>query len=575
QAIDEERSKTEALIKKLKDETLTRREKQSSLETLQKKYPAIFKNLDIETAKYLNLVDVIKQVNEQLELKTRAQIRYEIATAQELLNRLQSGKIMSFSERGELNRILGLKWSESIFISANEMIGALEKHISGLKDQENAMLLSSYNAVSNEVKRARLIEQRNELQEKYNELASQEQSIWAGNEFARTAQLELYEKQILHLNKQIEEYGTTIGTTVEKNKAYWEEEKKNAEEALGLLTEKNTAKEWEEARQRIIRAEKELDRYRVSIKEEETPDYYIFPRITRENTERIIEEVREFNKKMLSENEKAVKEQFKAEEEARIEYLIRWGNFEEKKNALIDKFNKEAKEARTKAEEDNLFRVLLEDLDRLAVEEFRGKIDFAEIFSNIDEKSVGAIKILRDKLAKYIELAANSMSPEQLKPLTDALLEIDVILRERKPGLALAESLEKAISAYKDLKEAEESGLSEDRINEYRINFQNAMAKLAVSIQNVINQFEELGNIAISFIGIFNDEAAEAANSILDIASGAAEVGVGVLRIFFGDIIGGTKNLARGITSVTDSIVGMFDSSKEKRIKRLQEQIDQ
>ena len=36
------------------------------------------------------------------------------------------------------------------------------------------------------------------------------------------------------------------------------------------------------------------------------------------------------------------------------------------------------------------------------------------------------------------------------------------------------------------------------------------MAEIAVSIQNVINQFEELGNIAISFIGIFNDEATEA-----------------------------------------------------------------
>ena len=101
------------------------------------------------------------------------------------------------------------------------------------------------------------------------------------------------------------------------------------------------------------------------------------------------------------------------------------------------------------------------------------------------------------------------------------------------------------------------------------------MAELAVSIQNVINQFEELGNIAISFIGIFNDEAAEAANNILDIASGAAEAGAGVSMIFEGDIIGGTINLARGITRVTDSIVGMFDSSKEKRIKRLQEQIDQ
>ena len=84
------------------------------------------------------------------------------------------------------------------------------------------------------------------------------------------------------------------------------------------------------------------------------------------------------------------------------------------------------------------------------------------------------------------------MSPEQLKPLTDALLEMDVILRERKPGLALAESLEKAISAYKDLKEAEESALSEDRINEYRINFQNAMAELSVSIKMLLISLRSL-----------------------------------------------------------------------------------
>jgi DNA repair exonuclease SbcCD ATPase subunit len=482
---------------------------------------------------------------------------------------------MSFSERGELNRILGLKWSESIFISANEMIGALEKHISGLKDQENAMLLSSYNAVSNEVKRARLIEQRNELQEKYNELASQEQSIWAGNEFARTAQLELYEKQILHLNKQIEEYGTTIGTTVEKNKAYWEEEKKNAEEALGLLTEKNTAKEWEEARQRIIRAEKELDRYRVSIKEEETPDYYIFPRITRENTERIIEEVREFNKKMLSENEKAVKEQFKAEEEARIEYLIRWGNFEEKKNALIDKFNKEAKEARTKAEEDNLFRVLLEDLDRLAVEEFRGKIDFAEIFSNIDEKSVGAIKILRDKLAKYIELAANSMSPEQLKPLTDALISMDNLLKERNPAVGLSKSISSAKEAYKELKEAEKAGLSDENIKNYEIKFKDAMASVAAYIDNVVGRFSDFGNIAVDLINnVGGGEVGDIASDIIDIATGAGQAGMGVAKLFAGDIIGGAKDLAKGIADVVKGIVSMNDKAKERNIQDLEVRID-
>lgn len=577
QATEDEKSKTEELINKLKDETLTRRERQTILTELQKKYPEIFKNLDIEKAKYLDLSETIKLVNEELEKKSRLQLNDEISAAEDLLSRIKNGnRTFSLKERNEANKILDLKWGESVFIEAAEIIESLEQHVDGLKKQETDILLSAYNAVSNEEKRNRLIIQRNELQEKYNSLSNEEGSKWANNEFARTTQLEMYEKQILQINKKIEEYGNIVGTTVTKNKAFLEEEKKEAEEALGLLTKENSAEEWAKAKERVLKAEAELKQYSVSQKEiVDKKDDFLFSALTDENISKIIQQVKDFNAKRLKENNKAITDQQIAEEEARIQYFIDWGNFEQKKNALIDKYNAEVKKATTGAEKDSLLKTLMEDLNNLAIDDFKNVINFADIFSNIDEKSVGAIQILRDKLAKYIEQAANSMTPEQLKPLSDALLGMDELLKDKKPSKGLSSSISIAKKAYKDLKSAEKEGLSDDNIQKYKIAFKDAMASVASNIQNVMGHFADFGNIAVDLISSFGgDEAGDIANDVLGIAMGAGQAGVGVAKLFSGDIIGGAKDLAKGISEVVSGIINMNDKAKERNIEEIQAKID-
>lgn len=569
QAIEDERSKTEELINKLKDETLTRRERQSLLEELKRMFPAIFSGLDIENAKYLVLTETLKKVNEELEKKNINQLKSEITDAETIM---RSGATLP-SDRKQAIDILGLSWRESALISSTKLVDALKEHVSGLKKQEDALLLTSYNAVSNDVKRNRLLDERKKAQDEYNEL-SKKDTTWGG-EFAKNAQLELLEKRILTINKELEGYSSTVQNVVSKNKSFWEEEKKNAEEALGLLTDKNTQEEWGRGRERVLKAAQELSKYSVSTKTAETPEITPINPLQGVDVNKIIADIRKFNDKLHSENQKAITDQQKSEEEARIQYLIEWGNFEEKKNALIDKFNEDAKNAATKSEVDSLRKKLNEDLNNLSIEDFKVSINFADVFSNIDEKSVGAIQILRDKLAKYIELAANSMSPEQLKPLSDALLNMDKVLKEKKPMGSLLSSIGTAKKAYEDLKNAEKDGLSGDNLKSYEIAVKDAMASVAAQLQNVVNQFEEFGGIAVDLIGsLAGDEAGDIANDILGIAAAAGQAGVGVAKLFSGDIIGGAKDLAKGIGEVVKGIVNMNDKAKERNIQELQGKID-
>ena len=80
-AIEEERSKTEELIRKLKDETLTRRERQTLLSELQK-IPDLFNNLELKR-QISGLNETIKLINEELEKKRRLQLQGEISTAED------------------------------------------------------------------------------------------------------------------------------------------------------------------------------------------------------------------------------------------------------------------------------------------------------------------------------------------------------------------------------------------------------------------------------------------------------------------------------------------------------------
>ena len=87
---DRERAKITELVNAVKDETRTRRDRQLKIEELQRLYPDIFSNLDLETAKNFELAKAIGEVNKELDAKSDAQMQERVAEITKELSRLRS-----------------------------------------------------------------------------------------------------------------------------------------------------------------------------------------------------------------------------------------------------------------------------------------------------------------------------------------------------------------------------------------------------------------------------------------------------------------------------------------------------
>ena len=87
---DKERAKITELVNAVKDETRTRRDRQLKIEELQRLYPDIFSNLDLETAKNFELAKAIGEVNKELEAKSDAQMQERVVEITKELTRLRS-----------------------------------------------------------------------------------------------------------------------------------------------------------------------------------------------------------------------------------------------------------------------------------------------------------------------------------------------------------------------------------------------------------------------------------------------------------------------------------------------------
>lgn len=559
QAIDDERSKTEELINKLKDETLTRRERQTILSELQNKYPEIFKNLDLEKAKYLDLSETIKLVNGDLENKLKLQLKDEIASTDDLLKRIKSGNALSFSERKDASQILGLSYWDNAFLYQGKVVESLENHLTGLKDQENDILLASYNAVSNEEKRNRLIVERNKLQDEYNSISKIDTTF--GGEFAKNSQMEQIEKRILLINDQIKQYGNNVETVVTKNKSYWEEEKKNAEEALGLLTSENTDKEWADARAKVAKAQAELSKYSISTggsKTEQTKkDNYIFDVQREDGIKKIQEDVKAFFDARRKANLEGVKAERQAEEEARVEYLIEWGNFEQKRIALIDKYELEASKAKTKAEKDGLLKSLNKSLQNLTSEQLKSGGLFEKMFGDVERLSTDTLNEILG-VDEYIDKLG--LSVEETKIFKDAILNARKEIENRNPFTLLTNSWNDFI---KNIKSGDKDAV------------QDALKRLEKGVADTISYLSDVGgSIGSMFSSFGNDSVGEKINNIIGIVGGVGQAGVGIGKLASGDIIGGVKDLAKGISQVVSGIVNMNDKAKERNIEDLQAEID-
>lgn len=219
--IDEERSKISELINKLKDESTTRREKVEIIDELKGLYPDLFKNLDLENAKYLDLADSIGQVNEKLDAKAYRMMNDEIQKTINVIDKLK-GPFKDFKVGATLDamEILGIPKWQAIAMTGDQIREALEAHYSNL------------------------------LEDRYK-----------------------YEESLRKVDEQ------TSTESIKRNKKYWEDQKSEAEAGLNALdiSLKGT-QEWKNFEEQILRADRALKQYSVTARETAKQDPGLKPR---------------------------------------------------------------------------------------------------------------------------------------------------------------------------------------------------------------------------------------------------------------------------------------------------------
>lgn len=150
------------------------------------------------------------------------------------------------------------------------------------------------------------------------------------------------------------------------------------------------------------------------------------------------------------------KEWREKDRQAWIDYNKEYGTYQEKRLAIAQDYALKIGQAATEGEKASLKKRRDEDLKELDFGEFKKSVNLADVFGSLDEQSTEALALLRDKLKEYINGAAKELRPSDLKELQEALTRIDTKLVDRRPFQELKRSLDDYGASQQAVEKAQE-----------------------------------------------------------------------------------------------------------------------
>ena len=252
------------------------------------------------------------------------------------------------------------------------------------------------------------------------------------------------------------------------------------------------------------------------------------------------------------------------QESAWNEYLIKFGNYQQKRQAIIEKYNNAIETAATAGNAAALEgekKQYLEQLDEQYVKTTRA---MADLFEDASTKSVSAIQDIIDKyetLIKYMSGTDKDISITDLKGIgftdkdiekiergeisikdvTDAIRGLKDELKGKSPWKAFVSDLEKGIEAIK------KGGNDSKKVGQGITDIGNAVTSFAPA----------LGEFGSNIANIFGADDSTI-TGITDALGGLGTTAVGVGQIMSGDIVGGAMSAVSGISSVVSAFEGLF-----------------
>lgn len=294
-----------------------------------------------------------------------------------------------------------------------------------------------------------------------------------------------------------------------------------------------------------------------------------------------VDAANEANEKIRTNEEDIIRrEKLKKEQEAYNEYLRLYGEYEDRRLAIIKEY--EQKIAEAGGEDTWQGKLLAKERDniisKLNFDELKASINWEQVFGDLGKVSTDGLEALRKKLEEYIKTQDN-LSPDALKDIAGAIEKIDAELGERNPFDAMVESfrnLKKASEAAKEAQdaynEALENGTEEERKNakatlDSAKNLkQKALAEATNALQAGANQAKEYVGVAEDLLGIFGQLGIEAPEWVDGFLGGMGKMLDGLSSINFENPVSIISGSVKALGGLIEGIGSLFRNSNAEEV---------
>ena len=550
----------------------------------------------------------------------------ETETAQDRLNKLRKGTIDYMAdEKAELELLLSIAKDESIIkekrkeaierlneispeylgnlslenIQTKEATDSIEAYTKAL--EKSAKMKASQDMVSDRYKKI------NELNIAIDDMQKRYDKAISGSESKHLFERKLFdlknekanieeeiEEILSFVKEQVEDNPVTIpikkesvlsGIT-EKDKKELEKQKKLQEKLRGELlslrrqnqqSEIDQMKEGSDKKiaQLNLDYDRELDTIRAREKEWREAQG---GKLTKEQTIEIRMAKVNAGAKLGNATSDVIHEQIEAEERAMNEYLKEYGSYLEKRQAITELYNEKIAKATTEGERLSLAEGMKKELADVDNEAQKSTSIITRLFDGMSKKNITSIRAIADEAEKFLSFlergeysSDNSFgitkeqfdvlrkSPDQLKAIKDEIANVRREADQMETSFnKVSNGLKKVFASESDAKKLKE-GLAE---------IEEGMNEIMQAGQFLSDTFSKLGD---SFGGVFGG-IAEGFSVAMDTVSSAMN-GAKAGSMF--SPLGASAGAAIGVvTSLAGAIAKIHDKKNEKRIQRLQDQID-
>ena len=579
------KNKASELSNILSNESKSIEERFIAYRQLQRLMPEVFQNMDWETAKRKTNAELIKLETDELLRRQRIGLKTKIVMSQQKIQGLENS-IIKTENRGGYTGAL----KEDLSAARKE----LEIYTNALDDLEKADEQAKKDADKPTVYNKKYWEgKKKEAEDARAALDSSKENSKEWNK---------YTKQIQEAQKQIDKYSDSktakeYNPIVNQQKKISElldkqatERKRKEQDLENQLTQsridamaegeakiraqreldnKKEIQDLERQREDYIRTEIELQRKafdeQESLREKQTNNY----KKKTFDASSVKVDTSAFDSIIGNIKKRQFRDQISEQEQDWNEYIIKYGTFQQKKEAIARKYNKAIEESATAEEAASLQKEFEEALSNLNLDNLKNTINWQVIFgdlSKITKDQLTKVKAQLNEFKKSSEF--KNATPDQIKVIEEAVDNINNALIDKSGffgglGDSLTEyeqAVAKVTEAQTELNKALESGdevaiekarekknaaelnqlnaqVNAEKSRDKAISNINAVADAMTRLSDGSASLSEVGNIVGNLVGAFAESGSKIGGTIGAILSIIDQIGEKGVVGFAGGIV--------------------------------------